>query len=130
MSYISDATHALCTALDHCFDGYGIDRVIRTDLTAPMDDVAIVDFSITGRSIEVYGSISIVVDAADWSGICFVSDFSSASKRWLTHGPVGVRAAEFARELVAACASVPEITCVYPPRSSIKCGFRFDLGAA
>lgn len=127
MSYISDAANALCSALGHCFGGDDNDRVVRTSLTAPMDDVAVVDFSITAPGIEVYGSISIVIDVADWFGVCFVSNFSPASKRWLRRGPVGIRANEFAQELVAACAFVPEITLVCPSLSSVKCGFRFDL---
>lgn len=128
MSYISGATSALCTALGHCFGGYDSDRAVRVNATTPMDDVAIVDFSITARGIEVHGSISIVLDVADWFGTCFVSGFSTASKRWLRHGPVGVSASEFMRELVAACASIPEITLIYPGPSSVKHGFRFDMG--
>lgn len=127
MSYISDAVSALTSALDYCFSGYGDHRIVRTDVTAPMDDVAIVDFSITADGIEVHGAISIVVDVGDWFGLCFVSDFSLTSRRWLDHGPVGVRASEFARELLAACAGVPDIALTCPPRSSVKAGFHFDL---
>lgn len=129
MSHMSDAAGALCSALGRCFGGYDNDHVVRTNLTAPMDNVTIVDFSITARGIEVYGSISIVIDVADWFGICFVSNFSSASKRWLRRGPVSIHANEFMRELVAACATVPELTLVCPSPSSIKCGFRFDMEA-
>ena len=127
MSYISDATHALCTALNRCFAAYDDHRTVRTDLTAPMDGVAIVDFSISADGIEVHGAISVVVDVGNWFGVCFVSDFWPSSRRWLEHGPVQIGASEFARELAVACAGVPEITAVCPPRSSIKAGFRFDL---
>lgn len=130
MSYISDATNALCSALDHCFAAYGDHRIVRTSLTAPMDDVAIVDFSIDADGIEVRGAISIVIDVGDWFGACFVSDFSSASRRWLEHGPIRIGASEFAQELVAACADVPEISLIYPRRSSVGAGFRFDLAVA
>lgn len=128
MSYISDATDAVCGALSRCFAAYDDHRIVCTDITAPMADVAIVDFSITARDIEVYGAISIVVDVADWFGICFVSDFSPTSRRWLDRGPIGVGAPEFARELAAACADVPEIALVRPSHSSIQAGFHFDLG--
>lgn len=127
MTYMSDATDALCSALDRCFGGYDENRLVRTFLTTPMDDVAIVDFSITAKGIEVYGSISIVIDVADWFGICFVSHFSPSSVRWLRRGPLKIGAPEFARELVAACADVPEITSIHPAKSSCKAGFRFDL---
>lgn len=127
MSCISDAVSALTSALDRCFGGYGDHRIVRTDVTAPMDDVAIVDFSITADGIEVHGAISVVVDVGDWFGVCFVSDFSLSSRRWLEHGPIAIGAPEFARELLAACAGVPEITLTCPPRSSIVAGFRFDL---
>lgn len=127
MSYISDAVSALTSALDQCFAAYGDRRVVRTSLTAPMVDVAIVDFSIVARGIEVYGALSVVLDVGDWFGICFVSDFSSASNRWLESGPIRLRASEFAQELAAACADVPEIAFVCPPRSSVRAGFQFDL---
>lgn len=129
MSYMSDAVSALTSALDHCFGGYADHRILRTDVTAPMDDVAIVDFSITADGIEVHGAISVVIDVNDWFGLYFVSDFSSASRRWLQHGPIGIGASEFARELAGACADVPEITLICPPRSSVEAGFRFDLKA-
>ena len=129
MSYISDAVGALTSALDHCFDGYDGHRIVRTDVTAPMDDVAIVDFSITADGIEVHGAVSVVVGVGDWFALCFVSDFSLTSRRWLERGPIGVSASEFARELVAACANVPGVDLACPPRSSVKAGFRFDLVA-
>lgn len=129
MSYISDAVQGVCAALDCCFAAYSDRRIVRTDLTAPMDDVAVVDFSIEARGIEVHGAVSIVVGVVDWSGLCFVSDFSVRSRRWLEHGPIGVSASEFARELAAACADAFEIARVYLPGSSVKAGFRFDLEA-
>lgn len=43
MSYISDAANALRSALGHCFAAYGDHRIVRTDLTAPMHEVAYVD---------------------------------------------------------------------------------------
>lgn len=127
MSHMSDAVDALCSALGHCFNGHGKDRVVRTGLTAPMGDVTIVDFSITAQGIEVYGSISIVLDVADRSGVCFVSDFSPSSVRWLKRGPIRIRVSEFARELAAACADIPEIALICPAESSVQAGFRFDL---
>lgn len=130
MSHISDATGALCGALKHCFNGYTSRRDVRTSITAPMEDVAIVDFSITAQGIEVYGSVSVVLDVADWSGVCFVSNFSTSSVRWLRRGPVRIDVSEFAQELVTACAGVPEFTLVCPPTSSVKAGFRFDLAVA
>lgn len=130
MSYVSDATSVMCSALDCCFAGYSDRRIVRTDLTAPMDDVAIVDFSIEAQGIEVRGAISIVIDVGDWFGICFVSDFSVRSRRWLEHGPIDVSASEFAQELAAACRDVPEVVRVCPAKSSIRAGFRFDLAVA
>lgn len=129
MSRISDATDALCSALGRCFGDYDDSRGVSTALVAPMADVAVVNFSIVARGIEVYGSLSIVVDVIDWSGICFVSDFSSSSMRWLERGPVRVGASEFAQELVAACADTPEIALVCPTKSSVEAGFHFDLEA-
>lgn len=130
MSYESDAASAICNALGRCFAAYGDRRVVRTDLTAPMDGVVVVDFSITARGIEVYGSVSVVLDVAEWFGVCFVSNFSTSSARWLRRGPVRISASGFAKELVAACADVPEITLVCPAKSSVKTGFRFDLAVA
>lgn len=127
MSHISDATGALCGALKRCFSGYVDRRDVRTSITAPMDDVAIVKFSIVARGIEVYGSVSIVTDMADWFGACFVSDFSPASKRWLKHGPMAIDASEFARELAAVCAASPDFVLTCPPVGRVRGGFRFDL---
>lgn len=127
MSHMSDATEVVCGALNRCLAAYDEDRFVRTSLTAPMDGVTIVDFSITARGIEVYGSLSIVLDVADWFGVCFVSNFSPASVRWLKRGPIRISAAEFARELAAACGDAPEIALVYPTKSSNGAGFRFDL---
>lgn len=129
MSYISDATDALCSALGHCFDGYDDSRNVSTSLTAPMADVTIMDFSIVARGIEVYGSLSIVVDVIDWSGICFVNNFSPSSVRWLGRGPIRIRVSEFAQELAAACADTPGIARVCPSASSVETGFHFDLEA-
>lgn len=129
MSYISDATDAVCGALKHCFAAYDEDRFVRTSLTAPMADVTVVDFSITARGIEVYGSLSIVVDVVDWSAICFVSNFSPSSVRWLKRGPVRIGAPEFTQELLTACADLPEIALVCPWKVSTQAGFHFDLEA-
>ena len=127
MSYESDATEAICVALDKCFAGYDDSRLVSTSIHYPMDDVAIVNFSIVARGIEVYGSVSIITDVADWSGICFVSDFSPASKRWLKHGPTAISVPEFARELVAACAASSDFALTHPPIGRVRGGFRFDL---
>lgn len=127
MSYESDAVEVVCVALGECFADYGDRRLVSTSARYPMDGVAVVDFSIVARGIEVYGSVSIVVDVADWFGACFVSDFSAGSRRWLEHGPIGVSASEFARELVAAVAEAPEVVLVCPSASSAKAGFHFDL---
>ena len=130
MSYISDAAGALCSALGQCFSAYNDHRIVRTNLTAPMVDVAIVDFSITADGISAFGAISIVIDVGDWFGACFVSDFSPASKRWLEHGPIRIGVPEFAQELAAACADVPEISFTSPQRSLVRGGFHFDLAVA
>lgn len=127
MSHISDATGALCGALKHCFSGYVDRRDVRTDITAPVEGVAVVDFSITAQGIEVYGSVSVVLDVADWSGVCFVSNFSTSSVRWLRRGPVRIGVSEFAQELVTACGDAPEFALICPPASSVKAGFHFDL---
>ena len=92
-----------------------------------MDGVAIVDFSIVARDIEVYGSLAVVVDIEGWGGVAFVSDFSTASKRWLEHGPLPISVPEFARELVAACTGGGDFDLILPTASSIRAGFRFDL---
>ena len=129
MSHESDAVKAICAALDRCFAGYDDHRLVSTSVRYPMDDVAIVNFSIVARGIEVYGSVSIVTDVVDWSGACFVSDFSSASKRWLKHGPTTISVPEFAQELVALCAASPDFTLTCPPIGRVHGGFRFDLEA-
>lgn len=129
MSYMSDATETLCDALGHCFAAYDDHHIVRTALTAPMDDVVIVDFSITACGIEVYGSVSIITGVIDWSGICFVSNFSTSSKRWLKHGPVRLGAPEFARELAAVFADLPGVAFVSPSKASTGAGFHFDLEA-
>lgn len=129
MSHMSDAVQGVCAALDCCFTAYDDGRLVRASTHYPMDVAAIVDFSITARNFEVYGSLAVVTDIIDWSGVCFVADLSGRSKRWLEHGPIAVGAPEFARELAAACVDVPEIALICPPRSSIEAGFRFDLKA-
>lgn len=130
MSHESDAVAAICAALGKCFAGYDDRRLVSTSVCYPMDDVAIVKFSIVARGIEVYGSVSIITDVADWSGACFVSDFSPASKRWLKHGPTAVSVPEFARELVAVCAAGPDFALTHPPIGRVRGGFRFDLPEA
>ena len=95
-----------------------------------MDGVAIVDFSIVARDIEVHGSLAVVVDIESWDGVAFVSDFSTTSKRWLEHGPSPVSASEFARELVAACVNGGDFDLILPTPSSVRAGFRFDLPEA
>ena len=95
-----------------------------------MDNVAIVRFSITAKDFEVYGSLAIVVDIVDWSGICFVSRISSMSKRWLEHGPIGVETSDVVWELVSACSDDDRFSLVVPPVESTAYGFRFDLAAA
>lgn len=129
MSYMSDAVQGVCAALDRCFTAYSDGRLVSTSVRRPMDIAAIVDFSITARGFEVYGSLAVVVDIADWSGICFITDLSRRSRRWLEHGPIKVEASEVVRELAAACAGVPEFALIRPEESSVKAGFRFDLEA-
>ena len=130
MSYMSDAVQGVCTALDHCFAAYSDGRLVSTSVRHPMDVAAIVDFSITARNFEAYGSLVIVVDVDEWSGVCFVSGISSTSRRWLGHGPIGVGASELARELASACSGVDYFDLVVLPPKSTTCGFRFDLAAA
>lgn len=127
MSHISDAVQGVCTALDRCFASYGDGRLVSTTVRRPMGVAAVVDFSITAQGIEVYGSLAVVVDVVDWSGICFVAGLSGRSRRWLEHGPIGVGVSELAQELVAACAGVSEFALVCPPASSVQAGFHFDL---
>ena len=129
MSHMSDAVQGVCTALDYCFAAYGDGRLVSTSVRRPMDVAAVVDFSITARGFEVYGSLAVVVDVVDWSGICFVTDLSGRSRRWLERGPIGVGASEVARELVSACSGIDCFGLVVPPMESTSFGFRFDLGA-
>lgn len=128
MSYISDATRGVCAALDHCFAIYDDGRCVSTSVRHPMDLAAVVDFSITARGFEVYGSLVVVVDVIDWSGVCFVADLSGRSRRWLKHGPVGVGAYDVVWELVSACSDSDYFDLVVPPTESTTFGFRFDLG--
>lgn len=128
MSHISDAVRGVCTALDRCFAAYGDGRLVSTAVRRPASTAAVVDFSITARGFEVYGSLAVVVDIVDWSGICFVTDLSGQSKRWLKHGPIEVEASELTREIVSACSGVDCFDLVVPPTESTTLGFLFDLG--
>lgn len=129
MSHLSDAVRGVCAALDRCFAGYGDGRLVSTGVRRPMGTVAIVDFSITAGGFEAYGSLAVVVDAVDRSGICFVAGLSGRSKRWLEHGPIGVAASEVVWELVSACSDDDRFSLVVPPAASTTLGFRFDLRA-
>ena len=129
MSHISDAVRGVCAALDRCFAGYGDNRFVSTSVRHPMDIVSVVDFSITARGFEAYGSLAVVVDIVDWSGICFVTDLSGRSRRWLEHGPIDVEASEVVWELVSACSDVGYFGLVVPPTESTVLGFLFDLEA-
>lgn len=129
MSHISDATQGVCAALDHCFAAYNNNRCVSTNVRRPMDLATIVDFSITARGFEAYGSLAVVVDIVDWSGVCFLADFSGRSRRWLKHGPIDVEAYEVVWELVSACSNDDCFDFVVPPTESTTLGFRFDLGA-
>ena len=129
MSYISDAVRGVCAALDRCFFAYGDNRFVSTSVRHPMGIASVVDFSITARGFEVYGSLAVVVDIADWSGICFVTDLSERSRRWLAHGPIDVEASEVVWELASACSDVDYFDLVVPPTESTSLGFRFDLEA-
>ena len=129
MSHMSDAIRGVCSALDHCFAAYGDGRYVSTSVCRPMDTVAVVDFSITARGFEVYGSLAVVVDVIDWSGICFLTDLSERSRRWLKHGPVNVEASDVVWELASACSDVDHFDLVVPPMESTTHGFRFDLEA-
>ena len=128
MSYMSDAVRGVCAALDRCFAAYGDNRLVSTSVRHPMDVAAVVDFSITARGLEVYGSLAVVIDIVDWSGICFVADLSGRSKRWLEHGPINVGVSEVVRELASACSNIDCFDLVVPPAESTSLGFRFDLG--
>ena len=129
MSYISDAVQGVCTALDQCFIAYNDGRYVSTSVRYPMDAAAVVDFSITAGGFEAYGSLAVVVDVVDWSGICFVTDLSGRSRRWLKGGPIGIGAYEVVWELVSACSDVDRFDLVVPPTESTTFGFRFDLEA-
>ena len=127
MSHMRAAVRGVCNALDHCFTGYTNHRRVSSSVRHPMDGAAVIDFSITARNLEIYGSLAIVVDIEGWDGVCFVSDFSAMSKYWLESGPLAVSVPDFARQLVGACADGPDFDLVLPPDSSIRAGFRFDL---
>ena len=129
MSHASDAVQGVCTALDRCFAAYSDGRLVSTSVRQPMSTATVVDFSITARGFEVYGSLAVVVDVVDWSGICFITNFSGRSRRWLEHGPIKISASEFARGLAAACADVPEVILICPVKSLVGAGFHFDLEA-
>lgn len=129
MSHISDAVRGVDAALDHCFAAYSNGRSVSVSVRYPMDFAAVVDFSITAEGFEVYGSLVIVVDIVDWSGACFVADFSKRSRRWLEHGPIGVEVSEVVWELVSACSHSDAFDLVVPPTASTTHGFRFDLEA-
>lgn len=129
MSYISDAVQGVCAALDHCFAAYGDGRLTSISVRHPMDVAAIVDFSITAEGFEVYGSLAVVIDIVDWSGICFVTDLSERSRHWLEHGPIDVEPAEVVREIASACSNVGHFSLVVPPAELTSYGFRFDLEA-
>lgn len=129
MSHISDAVQGVCAALDHCFAAYDDGRHVSTSVRYSMDVAAVVDFSITAKGFEVYGSLAVVVDVIDWSGVCFVADLSGRSKRWLAHGPIDVGAYEVVWEIVSACSDADYFDLVVPPAESTVYGFRFDLGA-
>lgn len=128
MSHISDAVRGVCAALDHCFSAYGDKRLVSTSVRQPMDTAAVVDFSITAKGFEVYGSLAVVVGITNWSGVCFVTDLSGRSKRWLKHGPVGIESFDVVWELVSACSDDDHFEIVVPPTESTTLGFRFDLG--
>lgn len=130
MSHISDAVRGVCAALDHCFASYDDGRLVSTDVRHPMSTAAVVDFSIMAKGFEVYGSLVVVVDVVDWSGVCFVADLSGQSKRWLKHGPIRVEASEVVWELVSACSDGDHFDLVVSPTESTTLGFRFDLAAA
>lgn len=130
MFYMPSAVRSMCAALDRCFAGYGDGRLVSTSVRYPMNVVAVVDFSITAKGIEVYGSLVVVVDVVDWSGICFLGHLSGRSKRWLEHGPIGVEASEVVRELAAVCSDDDHFDLIAPPTESTTYGFPFDLAVA
>lgn len=129
MSHMSDAVRGICTAIDRCFAAYSDGRLVSTSVRQPMSTAAVVDFSITADGFEVYGSLAIVVDIVDWSGICFITDLSGRSRRWLEHGPINVEASEVAWELASACSDVDCFDFAIPPTESTTLGFLFDLKA-
>lgn len=129
MSHMSDAVQGVCTAIDRCFATYSDGRLVSTSVRQPMDTAAVVDFSITAKGFEVYGSLAVVVDVVDRSGICFITDLSRRSRRWLEHGPIYVEASEVAWELVSMCSDSDFFGLVVPPTESTTLGFRFDLEA-
>lgn len=129
MSHISDAVRGVCTAIDHCFAAYGDGRLVSTSVRQPMATAAVVDFSITARGFEVHGSLAVVTDILDWSGICFITNLSERSRRWLEHGPINIESSEVARELASACFDVDCFDFVIPPMELTTLGFFFDLEA-
>ena len=129
MSYISDAVRGVCAALNRCFAAYDDGRLVSTSVRYPMDIAAVVDFSITAKDFEVHGSLAIVVDVVDWSGVCFVADLSKQSRRWLARGPIKIEAYEVVQDLVSACSDSDCFDVVVPPMELTTHGFRFDLGA-
>ena len=130
MSHISDATQGVCAALDRCFAAYDDGRCVSTVIRRTMGIASVVDFSITAEGFEVYGSLAVVVDIVNWSGICFLTDLSGRSRRWLEHGPIGIEACEVVRELASACLDSDYFDFVIPPTESTTLGFLFDLAAA
>lgn len=129
MSRVSDAVRGVCAALDHCFAAYNSGRSVSTSVRRTMDIATVVDFSITAQGFEVYGSLAVVADVADWSGVCFVTNLSGRSRRWLEHGPIGIETHEVVCELVSACSNSDAFDFVVPPTESTTFGFRFDLEA-
>lgn len=127
MSHMSEAVQGVCTALDQCFAAYSDGHLVSTSVRQPVSTATVVDFSITATGFEVYGSLAVVVDVVDWSGICFITDLSGRSRRWLEHGPIGVEASEVAWELASACSNVDCFDFVVQPTELTTLGFCFDL---
>lgn len=127
MSHASDAVQGVCAALDRCFAAYSDGRLVSTSVRQPMSTASVVDFSITARGFEVYGSLAVVVDVVDWSGVCFLADLSGRSRRWLERGPIAVEASAVVWELASACSDVDLFDLVVPPAESTTLGFHFDL---
>ena len=130
MSHMTAAVRGVCNALDCCFTGYTDRRRVSSSVRHPMDGVAIVDFSIRAEGFEVCGSLVVVVNVVDWSGVCFISDISPASKRWLRHGPIKIEASEVVWELASKCSGNDHFDLIVPPVGSTTYGFRFDLAVA